>query len=207
MTPPPRAWTAKRYLLLSACGLAGAIGAWIFWEHGWARRPHTPEAAVWALASIAGLFAALRAIRRDRLASWVTELAVPLGLLHALSVLLLLAQLNDSWKAAYRVTAPLTQIASFRVALEAFETDCGHLPSTAEGLAPLIKRPPDIPESVWRGPYLDAIPKDMWGHDFIYRCPGQHDTNGFDIYSLGPDGVSKTGGDDPDDVNNWSHWQ
>ncbi len=103
-----------------------------------------------------------------------------------------------------RVTGPMTQIASFKTALEAFEIDCGRLPTTAEGFGALLVRPPDIEEGQWRGPYVDSIPKDMWGHDFVYRCPGIHNTNGFDIHSCGPDGVSKSGGDDADDINNWS---
>jgi type II secretion system protein G len=80
-----------------------------------------------------------------------------------------------------------------------------HIPSAAEGLVPLIVRPYDIPEQRWRGPYLlvDKIPKDRWGHEYVYRFPGVHNRNGFDIYSLGPDGKSKTGGDDPDDVRTW----
>ncbi len=45
---------------------------------------------------------------------------------------------------------------------------------------------------------------DSWNNAFVYQCPGAHNTNAFDIYSLGPDGVSKTGGGDPDDINNWS---
>jgi general secretion pathway protein G len=96
------------------------------------------------------------------------------------------------------------QIATFKTALDAFHEDCGRFPSTAEGLAPLTTRPADTSETKWRGPYLGAaIPKDPWGHDYVYRCPGKHNTNSFDLYSLGPDGVSKSGGDDADDIANW----
>jgi general secretion pathway protein G len=98
---------------------------------------------------------------------------------------------------------PKTQIASFKVALDLFQTDCGRFPSTAEGLAALTIRPAAIAEAKWHGAYLEAIPKDAWGHDYVYRYPGVHNINGFDLYSLGPDGFSKRGGDDPDDVANW----
>lgn len=90
-----------------------------------------------------------------------------------------------------------------KTGLNRFEIDCGHYPSTAENLSALVVRPTDIPEGQWHGPYLASIPKDQWGHDFIYRCPGIHNTNGYDFYSCGPDGVSKSGGDDPDDIHNW----
>jgi general secretion pathway protein G len=98
-----------------------------------------------------------------------------------------------------------TQISIFRAALDAFHVDAGRFPSTEEGLVPLIRRPSDIPEQRWLGPYLlaERIPLDCWGHEYVYRFPGTHHTNGFDIYSLGPDGVSKSGGEDPDDIANW----
>ncbi len=40
----------------------------------------------------------------------------------------------------------------------------------------------------WDGPYLDAknLPKDGWGNDFIYNCPGA-DNMPFDIISYGAD--------------------
>jgi general secretion pathway protein G len=40
----------------------------------------------------------------------------------------------------------------------------------------------------WRGPYLSKqeLPKDAWGRDYQYKCPGEHGP--FDLYSLGPNG-------------------
>jgi general secretion pathway protein G len=101
------------------------------------------------------------------------------------------------------IASPVTQIANFGVALDAFHKDCGRFPSSGEGLAALISRPSGIKETQWHGSYLDSIPEDAWGHEFVYRCPGLHNTSGFDIYSRGPDGVSKSSGDDADDIANW----
>jgi general secretion pathway protein G len=94
---------------------------------------------------------------------------------------------------------------AFSIALKMFNDDCGRYPTTAEGLAALIKRPQDIPPEKWHK-YLDVehIPTDPWGHAYVYRYPGVHNTNAFDIYSCGPDGKSQSGGDDPDDINNWN---
>jgi len=79
-----------------------------------------------------------------------------------------------------------TQVACFKAALGSFKRDYGRFPSTAEGLAALTVRPSDIKETDWRGPYLDAgVPKDPWGRDYVYRYPGEHNTNTFDLYSLG----------------------
>ncbi len=96
------------------------------------------------------------------------------------------------------------QIAVFKAALDSLREDCGRFPTTEEGLAALCTRPAAMSETRWRGPYLDSrVPLDPWGHAYAYRCPGAHNTNSADIYSCGPDGVSKTGGDDPDDIANW----
>ncbi len=54
-------------------------------------------------------------------------------------------------------------------------------------LSELIK-PGDANDTRWRGPYLSKqeIPKDAWGRDYQYKCPGDHGP--FDLYSLGPNG-------------------
>ena len=86
------------------------------------------------------------------------------------------------------------QIASFKTALDCFEMDCDRLPSTAEGFAPLFARPADVPEKHWHGPYLESIPKDPWGQDYVYRYPGLHNTNGFDVFYRATNGV---------EIGNW----
>ena len=95
--------------------------------------------------------------------------------------------------------------AGHKTILGMFQVDCGRYPTTEEGLNALIGRPEKIPAADWRGPYFDPpqLPKDPWNHDYVYRCPGVHNTNGFDLFSFGADGVSKTGGEDADDINNW----
>jgi general secretion pathway protein G len=112
-----------------------------------------------------------------------------------------------------RATSMVTQLASFKTALDAFQVDCGRLPTTEKGLQALLTNPPDHPVAGWHGPYLDSLPKDKWGHEYVYTCPGTVVTNAdgtlatnrFDIYSLGPDGISHTGGDDPDDFAPWHY--
>ena len=86
-----------------------------------------------------------------------------------------------------------------------YKIECGRYPTTAEGLDALINRPANVPPTKWTK-YLDAdrVPNDPWGHPYVYRCPGLHNTNTFDIYSGGLTGTSKSGGDDPYDINNWN---
>jgi len=103
-----------------------------------------------------------------------------------------------------RVTAAKTQIENFSTALAAFKKDCNRYPSTVEGLEALVVCPTNISAAKWKESYLKReIPLDPWGHPYIYLCPGLRNTNSFDIYSCGSDGISKTGGADRDDINNW----
>ena len=99
-----------------------------------------------------------------------------------------------------RITAAKTQISQFEVALDAFEIDLSRYPTTSEGLRALVERPTCDAEQ-WQQPYLRrGVPEDPWGNDYVYRYPGQHNEQGYDLYSTGPDG--KLGGDD--DIINWS---
>ena len=99
-----------------------------------------------------------------------------------------------------RETAAQTEIRNLESALEAFETDCGRYPTESEGLEALIEEPSDV--SNWRGSYLsrNSVPKDPWGHEYVYVIPGRENTNGYDLYSYGPNGLE---GDD-DDIGNWN---
>jgi general secretion pathway protein G len=98
-----------------------------------------------------------------------------------------------------RITAAQTDIATIGTALDAFEVDNGHYPSTDEGLAALIQQPSNAQN--WHGPYLkkDATPLDPWNNQYVYRFPGTNNANSYDLASMGPDGREGT-----DDIANWT---
>src|SRR5882757_8408792 len=93
--------------------------------------------------------------------------------------------------------AAVTQISTFRTALDAFEVDNGYYPKGKNGLMDLIQAPRDAQS--WRGPYLqsDVIPKDPWGSDYIYENPGRHNPTSYDLSSMGPPGGDKL-------IGNWT---
>src|ERR1043166_1722040 len=97
-----------------------------------------------------------------------------------------------------RVTAGQTQIANLKKALDAFEVDTGYYPKGRNGLNDLLQQPRDT--TGWHGPYLESIPKDPWGNDYAYECPGKHNVNSYDISSPGPPGH-----DSP--IGNWQTQQ
>ncbi|MCK9266415.1 type II secretion system major pseudopilin GspG [bacterium] len=98
-----------------------------------------------------------------------------------------------------RIVAAQSSITNLEVALESFEVDTGRYPTSEEGLQALVSAPAQL--NNWRGPYVKrGVPKDPWGNNYIYKSPGEHNTNSFDLYSYGPD--RQEGGDD--DIDNWS---
>jgi general secretion pathway protein G len=88
-----------------------------------------------------------------------------------------------------------------KTTLGMFEVDNGRYPTTAEGLKALLEKPSDPATTNWHGPYPEKASslKDQWGHEFVYRCPGIHNTGSYDLYSMGPDGKENTA----DDIGNW----
>lgn len=91
------------------------------------------------------------------------------------------------------------QIELFGAALDEFRLDNGRYPDTEEGLSALRDKPEGLEN--WAGPYLPkAIPKDPWGHEYVYTSPGEH--YDYDIICYGRDG--EEGGEDEDsDIVSW----
>ena len=114
----------------------------------------------------------------------LVELLLVLVILGILAAIVLPRFTNRTKQA--QIAATQTQIATFKTALDAYEVDNGYYPKGKNGLMDLIQQPRDAQN--WRGPYLqaDAIPKDPWGNDYIYECPGRHNPTSYDISSLGP---------------------
>lgn len=97
-----------------------------------------------------------------------------------------------------QIKAARAQIDGLGKALDQFRLDTGHYPSTEEGLAALVTRPPNEPK--WDGPYLTkGVPLDPWDKPYVFRIPGEHGE--YDLISYGRDGQSGGEGDAADIVN------
>ncbi len=95
--------------------------------------------------------------------------------------------------------AAQAQIENLGGALKLFRLDVGRYPTSEEGLETLRTNTGSLPR--WSGPYTEKeIPKDPWGHPYVYRCPGEH--GDFDIMSLGADNSEGGEGEDAD-VLSW----
>jgi general secretion pathway protein G len=105
-----------------------------------------------------------------------------------------------------RGTTAMVRIKYLEAALETFRMDNGRYPTTEEGLAALVVRPPGLEASATyqAGGYLREarVPEDPWGNPFEYRSPPQRNVAGFDLWSFGADDAP--GGTDFDaDIGNW----
>jgi len=91
------------------------------------------------------------------------------------------------------------EIKNIEAALGMFYADTGRYPTTAEGLAALVKDP-GIKGYSPEG-YLEKT-KDPWGNPYVYIYPGTHDKE-YDLKSYGKDGENGGTGYDAD-IENWN---
>jgi general secretion pathway protein G len=101
-----------------------------------------------------------------------------------------------------RVVAARSDIAAIMSALKLYRLDNGAYPSADQGLAALVKKPErgEIPRNWKSGGYLEKLPVDPWGIEYLYLNPGIRGE--VDVFSLGAD--RKPGGEGFDaEVGSW----
>jgi general secretion pathway protein G len=91
-----------------------------------------------------------------------------------------------------------TQVDLLEHTIDIYKLNAKKLPSSLDDL---VQRPSDLKEDRWAGPYIkenkDLV--DPWDNPYKYTPNGKHNTNGYDVWSTGPDG--QDGNDD--DIGNW----
>ncbi len=124
---------------------------------------------------------------------------VVLGLLAGMIAPKIMGRADDA-----KIVRAKGDIQSLSTALDMYKLDSGIYPDTEQGILALVEAPTSgtMPKKWKTGGYLQKkkVPKDPWGNDYVYICPG---ANGdYDISSYGADGIS--GGEDNDkDINSW----
>lgn len=128
------------------------------------------------------------------------EILLVVGLLALLASIAIPALTAQAERAKVNmVKAVILSNGTLSQAIKQFRFDIGQYP---EELMDLVEKPGDAEmEDKWTTPYLEDVSglKDPWSRDFEYTAPGTHNEDGFDLWSLGPNGVD---GDD-DDITNW----
>lgn len=147
------------------------------------------------------LFRRKRKMRLAQAAGFtLIELMVVIVILGILAGLVI-PRITEKPEEARRVKAEL-QIQELSSALKEFKIDNGFYPSTEQGLQALVEKPAvgKTPRNYPSNGYMDKIPKDPWGNDYVYISPGEH--GDFDIISYGADGEEGGEGNNAD-VKSW----
>lgn len=137
---------------------------------------------------------------RRRSGFTLLEVLIVVGIL-ALLAAFVVPNLMGTQKSA-KVTATESMIGpsgALATALDLYRVAMNTYP---EELSELTEVPDDdeLAEK-WNGPYItnpDDL-RDAWQNDLNYRCPGEVNEEGYDLWSNGPDGDE----DSDDDIKNW----
>lgn len=141
-----------------------------------------------------------RRLPRSKSAAFtLIEIMVVLAILGLL-VGVLINGVGKSFDNARIQTAQIFVGQTLKGPLTEYNIQMGSYPTTQQGLQALVTAPPDRADQ-WHGPYVEngKIPLDPWSRPYHYACPGNHNKDGYDLWSKGPD---KTDGTD-DDIGNW----
>jgi general secretion pathway protein G len=131
--------------------------------------------------------------------SWLRELLGWLASTAAVAVggfcllAMVVPRINNGRSDSGGPRAP-SDVASLSKMLDAFAADTGRYPTDAEGLAALLSPPAGI--AGWRGPYVQQLKNDPWGHPYVYHLGGPAGGGtGYRVASKGRDGKEGTAND------------
>ncbi len=128
------------------------------------------------------------------------ELVVVIAIIGILAGVVVTKMANRPGDA--RMVAAKADISTLGNALKIYQVDNFTYPTSDQGLAALVSKPdlPPVPKNYKAGGYIEKLPKDPWGNDYVYLSPGQH--GAYDLYSLGADGASGGEGENAD-ITSW----
>lgn len=92
---------------------------------------------------------------------------------------------------------------AIETALKIYRLDNYGYPSTEQGLVALVEPSTLEPEprNFKQGGYLEEVPMDPWGREYLYMSPGENGE--VDLFSYGADGLPGGEGQNQD-LGNWS---
>lgn len=139
------------------------------------------------------------AIRDTRFRAFtLIELMIVVVILGLLATIVM-PKILDRPEQARRMKAKV-EIRNIQSALALFKTDTGRFPTTSEGLEILVSGQGIRGYS--SDGYLDKVPLDPWGNEYIYISPGVHNKD-YDLQSFGRDGEDG-GTEDSADIESWN---
>jgi general secretion pathway protein G len=122
---------------------------------------------------------------------------VILGVLAALIVPSVISRPEEA-----RAVAARQDIATIVQALKLYRLDNHRYPTAGQGLQALVTAPtvPPLAPNWKSGGYLERLPKDPWGHQYLYLNPGVRGE--IDVFSYAADGAQGGTGRDAD-IGSW----
>ena len=132
-----------------------------------------------------------RLLRRGfTLMEMILVLAI-IGILVGLGIVAMKGVVGDA-----EIGKAMADIRTMQTNIVRYRTMAGFIPSQAQGLEALAKKPSGNPAPrSWRQLMDPSALLDPWGHPYQYRNPGKKEVGGYDIYSMGPDGQDGTADD------------
>jgi general secretion pathway protein G len=122
--------------------------------------------------------------RKHRRAFTLLEIMVVVVIIGLLASLVTVR--TRSYLTVSRQNAAKAEISKIADALEAFYAIQNHYPTNEEGIAVLCEKTSKFPDGL-----LSKVPKDPWGYDYVYNCPGR--SAAYEIICYAADG--KEGGE------------
>ena len=111
-----------------------------------------------------------------------------IGILVGLGIFAMKGVVGDA-----EIGKAMADIRTLQTNIVRYRTMAGFVPSQAQGLEAMAKKPSGNPAPrSWRQLMDSSALTDPWGHPEHYRNPGKKETGGYDVYSMGPDGQEGT---------------
>jgi general secretion pathway protein G len=133
-------------------------------------------------------------IRRKQQGFTLLEIMIVVGIIVILLGLAISKIGNPTGFA--KQTAVRADVQAIGTQLQLYESMNGFYPTTEQGLQALVTQPTTDPSPTRWYQLFKQVPKDPWGSEYIYRCPGQRHPESYDLYSAGPDRKADTTDDD-----------
>jgi general secretion pathway protein G len=125
--------------------------------------------------------------QRSLVKSTLIVMATVIAVIVVIYIILSIPSILSSYEAKKQAPV-IVNLKILHSAVNQFKMDTGRFPTDEEGLGALIVQPTDV--TGWEpGGYLETtkIPKDSWGHDFVYQLYPESGKP-FVIISYGADG-------------------
>lgn len=127
----------------------------------------------------------------------IMVVVIIIGLLAAIVAPQVIGRVDDA-----QIEKARADIRTIDSQMKFYRLDNFAYPTTEQGIEALVNKPNDPNIRNWKtGGYLDRVPKDPWGNEYLYLNPGNNGE--IDIYTLGADG--RPGGEGINaDMGNWN---